>query len=228
MIKGLIFDFDGLIVDTETPDYATWEEVFQSYQGHMPQEIWLAYTGMYWNIPELMDKLEEAAGRKLDRDAVWQHREALYRQKVQQEVARPGVEAYLNAAARMGLRTAIASSSDWPWISEHLGRIGLVERFETICTADDVERVKPHPDLFLLAAERLNLQPGETIVFEDSVNGVHAAKMAGCHAVAVPNEATRSLDFSEADLVILSMEDMPLEELVERFNGKKDREKPQE
>ncbi len=217
-IKGLIFDFDGLIVDTETPDYVSWEEMFQSYQAHMPFELWLSYTGMYWNIPELLDKLEEAAGRKLDRDAVWQHKEALYKQKVQEQLARPGVEAYLDAAAKMGLRTAIASSSDWMWISEHLGRVGLVERFETICTADDVERVKPHPDLFLLAAGRLGLPPAETIVFEDTLNGIRAAKAAGCHAVAVPNEATRSLDFSEADLVIPSMAEMPLEELVERFN----------
>ncbi len=216
-IQGLIFDFDGLILDTETPDYETWEEIFQSYQTHLPYELWADYTGMYWNIAEIIDRLEELAGRKLNREGIWQRKQELYMQRLLEEKARPGVEAYLDAAEQMGLRTAVASSSDRTWIQAHLGRIGLVERFETICTADDVERVKPNPDLFLLALERLGLQPKEAIVFEDTLNGIRAAKAAGCFAVAVPNPATRSLDFRQADLVIPSMADKPLRELLKQF-----------
>ncbi len=219
-IKGLIFDFDGLILDTETPDYETWEEIYQGYEAHLPFQLWADYAGMYWNIGGIIDNLEEQAGRKLDRDAVWQHKMKLYRQRVLEEEARPGVISYLDAAVQMGLRTAIATSSDRTWIGDHLGRIGLVERFETICTADDVDRTKPDPDLFLLALKRLGLQPDEAIVFEDTVNGITAAKAAGCYAVAVPNPTTRALDFSQADLVISSMADMPLKELIERFDGK--------
>ncbi len=217
-IRGLIFDFDGLILDTETPDYDTWEELFQSYQVHLPYELWVAFTGMYWNTEELLNKLEELVGDKLDLNAIWERKLQMYRERVLQEVARPGVVAYLDAAAQMGLRTAIASSSDWLWISENLGRIGLVERFETICTADDVTNTKPDPELYQLALARLGLQGSEAIVFEDTVNGIAAAKAAGCYGVAVPNKATRQLNFSQADLVIPSMAEMPLKELVERFN----------
>jgi beta-phosphoglucomutase-like phosphatase (HAD superfamily) len=102
----------------------------------------------------------------------------------------------------------------------HLTRLGLVEKFDAICTADDVEKTKPDPALFLLTAEKLEVAPDEVIVFEDSPNGVLGAKRAGMFVVAVPNPLTAQLDLGHADLIFGSLGEISLEELIARVNDK--------
>jgi beta-phosphoglucomutase-like phosphatase (HAD superfamily) len=108
----------------------------------------------------------------------------------------------------------VASSSPENWVVGHLTRLGLIEFFEQIVTADDVEKTKPDPALFLLAAEKLGVTPQQAIVFEDSRNGVLAGKRAGMYVVAVPNPLTDGMDFSEADLKLGSLADLSLEQLL--------------
>jgi HAD superfamily hydrolase (TIGR01509 family) len=117
----------------------------------------------------------------------------------------PGVEAALAAAREIGVRLAVASSSQRYWVEGHLQRLGLLEHFEILKTADDVEKVKPDPALYLQTLEALGVAASETVAFEDSVNGVKAAKAAGIFCVAVPNAVTRNLDFQHADLQISSL-----------------------
>jgi beta-phosphoglucomutase-like phosphatase (HAD superfamily) len=102
-----------------------------------------------------------------------------------------------------------------PWLERH----GLASRFAAVCTRDDVAAVKPAPDLFLLAAERLNVPPARCLVFEDSPNGLKAARAAGMWAVAVPNALTRPLLLPSHDLVLESLADVTLAELAARLNG---------
>jgi HAD superfamily hydrolase (TIGR01509 family) len=128
----------------------------------------------------------------------------------------PGVVDYLDEAQRLGLRLAIASSSPHSWVDMQLTRLGLFDRFDAILCAEDVPpgRTKPYPDLFLLALERLAIQASEAIVFEDSPNGVNAAKAAGIFVVAVPNPITARLAIDSPDLTLESLKDMPLQDLL--------------
>lgn len=134
------------------------------------------------------------------------------------ETARPGVEAYLAAAKELGLKVGLASSSDFKWVSGHLKELGLFDEFEVIQTADDVEEVKPNPELYLKGAEHLGVEPSECLAFEDSVNGSIAPKRAGMKCVIVPNKVTSALLFEEYDHRLESMAEMELELLLQRLN----------
>jgi beta-phosphoglucomutase-like phosphatase (HAD superfamily) len=101
----------------------------------------------------------------------------------------------------------------------HLTRLNLIERFAVIKTADDVERTKPDPALFLAALDDLGVQANEAIVFEDSPNGVLAAKRAGIYVVAIPNPLTAQLNMVSADMQLKSLADLPLRELLSQVNA---------
>ncbi|MDX6478171.1 MAG: hypothetical protein QOG29_758, partial [Gaiellaceae bacterium] len=135
------------------------------------------------------------------------------------EDLRPGILEYLEDARALGLKTAIVSSSTQDWINRHLARLERAEHFEAIVAADhDVSRAKPTPTLYLEALDRLALGPEEAIAFEDSPNGIKAAKAAGIFCVAIPNGVTAALGFGEADLVLDSLADLPLRALIERVD----------
>ncbi len=216
MIRALIFDFDGLILDTETPEYQAWQAIFQEYGHHLPLEKWMAVVGSNVETAgfDPIAYLISLTGRPLDREAI--QRDLLTRQMaiIAVQPVLPGVKQHIEAARRLGLKLAVASSSPWRWVTDHLERLGLLAYFDAIRTADHVERIKPAPDLFLAACQALEVQPAEAIAFEDSPNGVSAAKRAGLFVVAVPNPLTRYADLSHADLVLESLAAMPLDALL--------------
>jgi HAD superfamily hydrolase (TIGR01509 family) len=134
------------------------------------------------------------------------------------EGLRPGILDYLEEAERRGLKTAIVSSSSREWVDRHLIRLERAEHFDEIVTADrDAERSKPRPTLYLEALDRLGVAAHDAIAFEDSPNGVKAAKAAGIFTVAVPNGVTVTLGLGEADLVLESLAELSLRELLERL-----------
>jgi putative hydrolase of the HAD superfamily len=110
----------------------------------------------------------------------------------------PGVRERLQEARELGLPCSIASSSPLSWVSRHVDNLGLREYFANISTRDHVQRIKPHPDLFLDAAQKLGVSMDEVIIFEDSLNGLKAARAAGIRCVVVPGPTTRHLDFTGA------------------------------
>ena len=172
-MKALIFDFDGLILDTEMPDYISWQNVYQDHGVELPLEKWVSIVGGTGESDfDPYDYLEELVGEKVDREGIWIKRRKSDLELIESQPILPGVEDYLAEASEMGLKLGIASSSPENWVVGHLTRLGLVDNFDAICTADDVEQTKPAPDLFLLAAEKLGVSPENTIVFEDSRNGV--------------------------------------------------------
>ena len=126
----------------------------------------------------------------------------------------PGVLGLLTEARERGIKLAVASSSPENWVSGHLSRLELADHFDIIVTADDVEKTKPDPALFFMAAAKLGIQPGEAIVLEDSQNGVNGAKRAGMFVVAVPNPITVKSDLSQADLLIESLAGITLDDLL--------------
>ncbi len=218
-IKALIFDFDGLILDTETPDYEVWCSIYREHGFELPREEWgkiIGGTGLTeFDAAEHLSLLLE---RKLDSVSLRdRHRLESHAMTMAQSIL-PGVIDYLQEAKQLGLKLSIASSSPHSWVDTHAKRLGIFDYFDTVICADDVGvgRTKPNPDLFLLALDRLRVRKNEAIVFEDSPNGVRAAGSAGIFVVAVPNSVTSQLSIENANLTLTSLGDLPLHDLLDK------------
>jgi len=218
MIRAIIFDFDGLILETEEPIYLAWQKVYQSYGCHLPLESWTSIIGSSDYEFEPIAELERQLGKTVDSKAIQEQQRTYESEMIMTRSAMPGVREYLEDARRLGLKIGLASSSDCAWVTGHLERLGLLDYFECIKGSDDVQLTKPSPELFLAVLDKLEVEAGEAIVLEDSPNGVLAAKRAGIYCVAVPNVMTSELNFDHADMVLDSLEGIPLEELLQRLN----------
>jgi HAD superfamily hydrolase (TIGR01509 family) len=221
MIRALIFDFDGLILDTEVPEFQSWQETFQDHGCHLPLEAWVACIGTSSDVFDPYAYLETQLGCSVDRDALrTRHRQRCAALLASQPVL-PGVQTYIDDAQRLGLQRGVASSSSRAWVTGHLERLGLLAHFASIRCADDVSQVKPDPALYRLTLETLGVRPDEAIAFEDSPNGILAAKRAGLFCVAVPNALTCGLPLHHADLQCASLADMPLEVLLDTIRQRR-------
>jgi HAD superfamily hydrolase (TIGR01509 family) len=221
-IRGLLFDFDGLLIDTETPSRRAYEELYREHGHELPLEQWATLVGTIGAAFDPEAHLEELVGRKLDWEELAARRRAREDELCELEDLRPGIELYLEEARRRGLKTAIVSSSSREWIARHLARLGRVNGWGAIVAADgDTTRAKPQPALYLEALETLGLQPAEAIAFEDSLNGIRAAKAAGVFCVAVPNPITETFELDEADLLLDSLAEVSLDELLARVDGRR-------
>lgn len=219
MIKAIIFDFDGLILDTETPEYQSWQEIYQLHGCELPLSLWTSMIGK-GNDDITFDPyahLETEIKRSIDRDAMRIARRARMMGKIAIQPVLPGIVDYLTDGKQLGLKIGLASSSHAEWVKGHLTRLGLVERFECIRTADDVARTKPDPELYLAVLKAMDIQAQEAIAFEDSANGAWAAKRAGLFCVAVPNPMTSSLNFDHVDYRLNSLADMNLSDLIQHI-----------
>jgi HAD superfamily hydrolase (TIGR01509 family) len=222
-IQGLLFDFDGLLVDTESPSRLGWEEIYREHGHELPHDQWATLVGTIGAPFDPFGHLESLVGRPLDREELTKRKRARSHSLADLEELRPGVEQYFVDAERLGLRTAVVSSSESWWVERHLGRLGHLEGLDAIVAANgDTSRAKPRPDLYLEALDRLGLEAAEAIAFEDSPNGVRAAKAAGIFCVVIPNPITATLAFDDADLVVASLAELPLPELLERFDPRRD------
>jgi putative hydrolase of the HAD superfamily len=217
-IKALIFDFDGLILDTETPDYQVWCTIYREHGFELPPEKWGSIIGTSMVFFDAAEHLSILTERRLDSVSLRdRHRSECHEMTLTQSVM-PGVLDYLREAKRLGLKLAIASSSPHSWVDTHAQRLGIFDYFDKVITSDEVgiDRTKPNPDLFLLALEQLKVRKNEAIVFEDSPNGVKAAQSAGIFVVAVPNSVTSLLTIENANLTLKSLTDLSLSELLDK------------
>jgi HAD superfamily hydrolase (TIGR01509 family) len=212
-VRALLFDFDGLILDTETPSLAAWRGVYEQHGQELTLDRWSAAIGTVGGFDPFVH-LESIVG-PLERDVVNTRRLEHELSLVEAEDLRPGVAKYLADADRLGLRKAIVSSGSRNWIDRHLRRLERLYGWEAIVTADgDQARAKPSPTLYLEALDLLSVAPSEAIALEDSPNGIRAAKAAGLYCVGVPNPVTAMLGLDEADLVVDSLASLPLPELL--------------
>lgn len=209
-----MFDFDGLILDTETPFYVSWKEIYRAAGLEVAPEEWAAILGKAADPPAAYEFLERHLGLSVDRAAVRARRAAREAELLEYERPLPGVRELLGEAKAQNLSVAIASSSERSWVADHLARFALSGFFDAVVCAEDVEHTKPAPDLYLTALRRLGVGAREAIAFEDSPHGVEAAKRAGLFCVAIPNAVTRCADFARADVVIPSLESRPLSRLI--------------
>jgi HAD superfamily hydrolase (TIGR01509 family) len=216
VIKALLFDFDGTLVDTESIDLRTWHEVFEAHGVALPVDRFALRIGTLTG-PDELEELDALLESPSDREAVVAGRRQRELELLELEPLRPGVREYLEDAKSLGLRVGIVSSSTRSWIDRNLERLGLLDGWATVVCADgDTTRCKPSPALYVEALEKLGVAAEEAIAIEDSPNGIAAARAAGIFCVAFPNDVTQALDFSHADLLLASLEDVPLEELLTR------------
>jgi HAD superfamily hydrolase (TIGR01509 family) len=219
-VRALLFDFDGLILDTELASRAGWELLYSDHGHELPSELWATVVGTTHAPFDPMAHLEELVGEPLDRKALNERRYTREIALIEAEELRPGIAEYFAVARERDLKRAIVSSSPRSWVDMHLERLEEAVGWDAICTADrDPARAKPAPTLYLEALETLDVTANEAIAFEDSPNGVLAAKAAGIFCVAVPNEVTRDLGLEEAgaDLVLNSLADLPPDDLLARL-----------
>ncbi|MFC3862809.1 HAD family hydrolase [Deinococcus antarcticus] len=191
-LQAVIFDFDGTILDTETTEFRRWEALYRQHDRELALQDWQRGIGT-WGAFDPWAGLPEHV--QADRQNVHATLHASILEAIEQQDLRPGVLDVFGQIKAAGLRLALASSSDRAWITRWLTQHGLLDVFETLATRDDVARVKPDPELYLLAARNLNLKPEQCLAVEDSLNGATAAVAAGMQVVVVPNEITESQPF---------------------------------
>jgi HAD superfamily hydrolase (TIGR01509 family) len=215
MLQAIIFDFDGLILDTEYPYYDSWREVYASYGFTLALPEWAALIGkgaaVLASTP--YEDIESKVGRTLDHDAIRTERRAAFDRLMARETVLPGVEALIADAKRHDLLLAVASSSPRDWVSDYLDRLGLGPYFQAIYCGDEVGRTKPAPDLYHAALRSLGVGAEVAVALEDSANGIAAAKAAGLLCIAVPNRITVATDLSHADIQVASLQDLTVERL---------------
>jgi HAD superfamily hydrolase (TIGR01509 family) len=216
MIRALIFDFDGLILETEGPSYKSWEEVYQSFGFALPFSTWSTIIGTTQGEFDPCLELKKKVKGRVDWERIESRRRASEKALIEAQSVMPGVEQYLKDARRLGLKTGLASSSSCKWVIGHLTRLGLVDYFDSICASDDVEHTKPDPELYLSVLRELDVSAEEAIALEDSPIGIQAAKQAGLFCVAVPNPLTRQLSLSQADFQLGSLAEILLEQLLNK------------
>jgi HAD superfamily hydrolase (TIGR01509 family) len=217
VIRALVFDFDGLILDTEEPVYRSWLEVYQAHGEELPFERWIQIVGSTTTGFHPQHHLEERLGRPLPKH-VLDRRIGRRTEMILANRVLPGVVQHLDAAGELGLKLGVASSSTSDWVRGHLARLGILERFHCMRCRDDVEHAKPEPDLYVAVLDCLGVAASEAIAIEDSPNGITAAKRAGMRCVAIPNSITARLDLSQADFVLTSLAEVTLGQLLNRFD----------
>ena len=210
---AIVFDFDGVILDTETPLYSSWHEMYSRHGAHLDLELFAGYIGGA-DYFDFHAHLEEQTGLSFDRQSLMDERRALYSEHVSGNTVLPGVKDYLFEARNRGYGIGLASNSDIGWVGSNLRELGLLDHFDVLKTRDDVVNVKPDPEIYLAALHDLNTNPGQAIAIEDSASGVAAARAAGLFTVAVPNPITRYHNLDGADLKLDNLASTPFPEVA--------------
>ncbi|MCR2804181.1 HAD family hydrolase [Paenibacillus soyae] len=218
MIKAIIFDFDGTILDTETPWYYVFRDAYREHGVELPLELYAECVGTHNGTFNPYDYLITEKGLPIDKEAFKARIHRDHMELLSKQAVREGIIHYLDSARSAGLRIGLASSSDRNWIHTHLELLGIGHYFETIKTSDDVKNVKPDPELYLQALDALGVKPEEAVAIEDSPNGARAAAAAGMGCIVVPNELTRLLPFDpEAGYIHAeSLSHIDFEDLIAR------------
>ena len=216
MLRALVFDFDGLIADTEAPEFQAWSEVWAEHGHDLTLDDWCKAIGTVDGFDPL-GELAARVGDGFDARAAQERRRGRHRVLMDEVFPLPGVVELLGAARAAGLPAAVASSAPPWWVEQNLRRFRLTDRFAAVRAYDGSCPPKPAPDLYLAACEALEVEPADAVAFEDSPNGIAAAKAAGLYCVAVPHDLTRHLDLSAADVVVESLAEVTIPDLRRRL-----------
>jgi HAD superfamily hydrolase (TIGR01509 family) len=217
-LDGILFDFDGLILDTETTVFQAWSEKFREHGQQLHLEDWAEILGKSGEELGPIEDFLKSLGDEEKQQEVYREVSQTEWALVEQKEPLPGAVELINKAKAAGLKLGIVSSSDREWVHSHLERLGLLDYFDHTSCFDDVDEAKPDPALYHLGLSKMDCSPDKIVVLEDSPNGVLAAKRAGLYCIAVPNQITRQLPFYEnggaPDRILESLVDFPWDELM--------------
>jgi HAD superfamily hydrolase (TIGR01509 family) len=214
---ALFFDFDGTILDTESVEFTSINDTFQSFGATFDRDRWIACIGTSQpNEDFWIDWLETALGTSVDRAAVNTQQRAMKHDLLKSKDVRPGIIDLLETADDEGISCAVVSSSSRKWVESNIERLGLTESFTMLVTREDAPLAKPHPDLYYFALRRHDVRRDEAasvIAFEDSHNGSLASVRAGITTVTCPNDMTEGMDFAHSHHHVTSLATLDLDEL---------------
>jgi len=216
MIKAIIFDFDGTIIDTETAWYRAFREAYRSHGVELTLEQYSQCIGTSLHAFNPYEYLMTELGLPINKEAFRRSVHDKHAELMEQETVRPGVLGYLESAKALGIKIGLASSSSEHWVRTHLDRLKLTDYFECIRTSDHVSKVKPDPELYSQAMSALGVRGEETISVEDSPNGAKAAIAAGTVCVIVPNVLTETLNFPKSPYRASSLAELDFRHLAGR------------
>ena len=222
---GVIFDFDGTILDSETAEYESHRRVFSDFGVDLTADEWCTGIGIVQPDTIWWNRLCERSPRPPE----WQHFRDATRRYFDEHVKMepmPGITALVGGLVAAGIPRAVASAASTRWVTRALDAIALTPSFDAIVTGDQVARTKPAPDVYLEAARRLRLQPERCVAIEDSGPGLAAARAAGMRTIVIPHPLNqRTHDFNGADLHVGSAAELTLERLRELFSAVSDRQR---
>ncbi|MFN3254332.1 MAG: HAD family hydrolase [Ilumatobacter sp.] len=214
-VRAVVFDFDGLLMDTESTNIASWEAEWSEWGLKLDRRTFFVPHG--GDVTEhRYELLAAAVGDSFDRVLSHERRTASRDALNVALQLSAGIDAWLAEAAEQGLATAVASSSPISWVERHLRGVGASDRFELIVGGDQVPAHKPAPDIYQLAVASLGVDPTEAVAVEDTAHGVDAAQSAGLACVAIPNPHVDPERVSHADLVLSGADECTLTEAIRR------------
>ena len=217
---AVVFDFDGLIVDSETPEFEAHRQIFAEHGVELTAEEWRGEVGIWSATRNWFTKLGEIIGRPVDTVALREEKRRRFWQVIKMEPL-PGVRALLDELHAAAVPLALASSSEAWWINRATAQLDVTRYFRAIVTGDDVTHRKPHPEGYLVAAHRLGVAPARCVAIEDSQFGLAAAKAAGMKAVAIPNWLTAEHDLDAADLRVTDATELSAAILAQLADGRR-------
>ena len=207
---AVIFDFDGTILDSETPEFESHRRFFAEHGVLLTEYEWCTTVGIAQPAEHWWRWLCARAAAPPTFDVFRQTTLRYFREHVRMEPM-PGIAALVGALVAAGVPRAIASAASDRWVRGAIADLGLEPSFDAIVTADDVRRGKPAPDVYLEAARQLDIAPGQCVAVEDSGPGVAAACAAGMRVVAIPHAVNRTHDFSGAHFHASTAAELTLE-----------------
>jgi HAD superfamily hydrolase (TIGR01509 family) len=221
---AVVFDLDGVIVDTERVVLQVWADEFVRYGCSFTTDEWSAVVGSGHGFDPVAAIRERCTVPVPSPAALRQETDLRLELLLTGLKPLPGVREWLDEAESLNIVVGVASSSPRDWVESRLTQAGLDGRFRIVSCRDEGLRAKPAPDIYLDACRRLNVEPNRALAIEDSTNGVVAAKEAGLWCLAVPNVVTEGYDLSGADLIVESLVAVSIDEVKRRVS--KDRMQP--
>lgn len=222
MIKpeAVIFDMDGVLIDSEPIHYEVEERIFGQIGIDVPEPVHRSYVGtssqfMYSDLKSRFG-LKQQVTELMEMDDLFR---SAFIKSLDDIHLNEGVSSLLNELKSAGLKLAVATSSSPEIVNVLLKNCGIASIFDAIVTTEEAGKSKPAPDVYWLAARIVGVSPAGCIVFEDSPNGISAAKNAGMYCIAVQSDYIALEELSKADFVIKTFRGMTLGKLIEIFSN---------
>jgi HAD superfamily hydrolase (TIGR01509 family) len=218
-IRALVFDFDGLTVDSAAAEQQAWRDIYHACGTRVQFDDWNdagAPTPLSSLDRDPCDQLERQLGERVDRAQVRRQVAQRKEEILANEAPLPGVRDFIDRAGELGLMLGIASQTNRGRVEEHLHRLSLGERFDAIRCAQDVSSAMPDSALYVSVCDALDVRPADSIAVQSSPRGIRSAKGAGLYCISVPDRVTGSVSMDKADLVLVSLATVTLDEVVER------------